>query len=323
MPTYHFAAVVDDHLMAITHVFRGEEWISSSPLHWTLYEQFGWTPPVLVHCSVIVGPDGKKLSKRHGATRVLDYGAQGYLKEPLKNFIALIGWSPGDEREIMAPDELASAFTIEGLQASPGRFDLDKLKWMNGHAIRQMTPEALLDALLAYIADPYTRDFWLAYVDENPIPNKPSIDGPKLYGQLEAVAKAAAENRAYVLAAVKEEQERVQTLADFGEAMEFFVVEEPPLDPKAHAKWLTQPHVPEMLAWVLDKLSESRVETVEHYEAILKGYQSHAGLEKLGPVVHPVRVALTGKTTGPGLFELMSVLGHDRVVRRLQRALER
>jgi glutamyl/glutaminyl-tRNA synthetase len=112
-------------------------------------------------------------------------------------------------------------------------------------------------------------------------------------------------------------------LADFGEAMEFFVVEEPPLDPKAHAKWLTQPHVPQMFAWVLDKLAESRVETVEHYEAILKGYQSHAGLEKLGPVVHPVRVALTGKTTGPGLFELMSVLGHDRVVRRLQRALER
>jgi glutamyl-tRNA synthetase len=321
MPTYHFAAVVDDHLMAITHVFRGEEWISSSPLHWTLYEQFGWTPPVLVHCSVIIGKDGKKLSKRHGATRVLDYGAQGYLKEPLRNFIALIGWSPGDEREIMTSDELAEAFSIEGLQASPGMFDLEKLKWMNGHAIRQLTPEDLLEALLSYAVDPFTREYWMNYVDEDVQPNQTAFDGPRLVAQLDLILKAAHENRGYVLAAVKEEQARVQTLADFGEALEFFVVEEPTMDEKAVVKWLTQPHVPDMFAWILHKLDESRVETVEHYKSILTGYQTHAGLEKLGPVVHPVRVALTGKTFGPGLFELMSVLGHDRVVTRLRRAL--
>src|SRR5580704_2831604 len=112
MPTYHFAAMVDDHLMGTTHIFRGEEWLPSSPFHRLLFEQFGWTAPVFVHCAVIVGPDGKKLSKRHGATRVLDYGAQGYLKEPLKNFIALIGWSPGDEREIMTETELIEAFSL-------------------------------------------------------------------------------------------------------------------------------------------------------------------------------------------------------------------
>lgn len=122
-------------------------------------------------------------------------------------------------------------------------------------------------------------------------------------------------------AALKEEQERVTTYADFGDAMEFFLVEEPPMDEKAIGKWFGQAHVRELFEWILGKLSESRVETVEHYESILKGFQTHAGLEKLGPVVHPTRVALTGKTTGPGLFELMAVLGHDRIERRLNRAL--
>jgi glutamyl-tRNA synthetase len=320
MPTYHFAAVVDDHLMGITHILRGEEWISTSPNHWLLFEMFGWERPVFVHCPVIVGNDGKKLSKRHGATRVLDYGAQGYLKEPLKNFIALIGWSPGDQREVMSEQELIEAFDLKGLQPSPGKFDIEKLRWMNGHAIRAMDPSDLLDAILAYVREPYTQEYWTEFVDENPMPNKPPLDGKELLRRLNRVAEAAEQDRAYVLAAVKEEQERVQTLADFGEALEFFLVEEPPMDQKAVAKWFKGDHVGEMFDWVLDKLSQSRVETVEHYESILKGYQAHRGFEKLGPVVHPMRVALTGKTFGPGLYELMSVLGHDRVVSRLQRA---
>jgi glutamyl-tRNA synthetase len=123
-----------------------------------------------------------------------------------------------------------------------------------------------------------------------------------------------------VLAAVKEEQERVQTLAEFGEALEFFLVDEPPMDEKAVAKWFKEPHCGELFDWILAKLEESRVETVEHYETIVKGFQTHKGLEKLGPVVHPTRVALTGKTFGPGLFELMAVLGHDRIAARLRRA---
>jgi glutamyl/glutaminyl-tRNA synthetase len=158
-------------------------------------------------------------------------------------------------------------------------------------------------------------------VDENPMPNKPPFDGKLLVTRLERIRTAVEADRAYVLAAIKEEQERVQTLADFGEALEFFLVDEPPMDEKARGKWLTQEHVPHMLGWILEKLAESRVETVEHYESIIRGYQTHAGFEKLGPVVHPVRVALTGKTFGPGLFELMSVLGHDRVVRRLEKIL--
>lgn len=320
MPTYHFAAIVDDHLMEITHVLRGEEWLPSFPMHWMLFEQFGWEKPVFVHCPVIVGNDGKKLSKRHGATRVLDYGAQGYLQSALKNFIALIGWSPGDEREVLSEEELIEAFTLERLQPSPGRFDLEKLRWLNGHRIRMMSPDALLDTILAFVEDPYTQQYWLNYVEENPMPNKAPIVGTDVLHRLNRVAEAARRDRGYVLAAVKEEQERVQTLADFGEALEFFLVEEPAMDTKAVDKWFKAPHVGELFDWILDKLQASRVETVEHYEAILKGFQTHKGLDKLGPVVHPTRVALTGKTFGPGLFELMAVLGHDRIERRIVRA---
>ncbi|AIE83625.1 glutamyl-tRNA synthetase [Fimbriimonas ginsengisoli Gsoil 348] len=320
MPTYHFAAMVDDHLMKITHVLRGDEWLPSFPMHWTLYEQFGWEKPVFVHCPVIVGTDGKKLSKRHGATRVLDYGAQGYTKDALKNFIALIGWSPGDEREVMTEAELIEAFSLDGMQPSPGQFDIEKLRWLNGHRIRKMDPNDLLDALLSFARDPYTESYWATFVDENPVPNKPPIDGKEILRKLKLISDTATNDRPYVLAALKEEQQRVQTLADFGEAMEFFLVEEPEMDEKAIAKWFKEPHVPELFDWILAKLDESRVETAEHYETIVKAFQSHKGLEKLGPVVHPTRVALTGKTAGPGLFELMAVLGHDRIERRIRRA---
>ena len=320
MPTYHFAAMVDDHLMGITHVIRGEEWLPSSPIHWLLFKQFGWTPPTFVHCAVIVGNDGKKLSKRHGATRVLDYGAQGYLQQPLKNFIALIGWSPGDEREIMSDEELISAFDLKGLQTSPGKFDLDKLKWMNGSAIRAMEPDTLLQTIIDYVRDPYTVQYWEDYVEENPMPNKAPVQGKDVLHRLRLLGGYAEKDRTYVLEAVKLEQERVQTLADFGEACEFFLVDEVAMDPKAVEKWLKQPHTPELLDWILAKLDESPDTSVERFDAILKEFQAVKGMEKLGPVVHPTRVALTGKTVGPGLFELMSVLGADRIRKRIARA---
>lgn len=320
MPTYHFASMVDDHLMETTHILRGEEWLPSFPYHWLLFEQFGWTPPVVVHCAVIVGTDGKKLSKRHGATRVLDYGAQGYLKGPLKNFIALIGWSPGDEREIMTEAEMIEAFDLKGLQTSPGRFDIEKLKWMNGAAIRAMPAEDLLDEIVRFVRDPYTVEYWQEFKDENPLPNKPPIDGKEILRKLRRLGGAAEIERGYLLEAVKLEQQRVQTLVEFGEACEFFLLDEVEMDAKAVEKWLKQPHVPELLDWIVAKLDESEDTSVERFEKVLKQYQADKGLEKLGPVVHPTRVALTGKTVGPGLFELMSVLGADRIRNRIARA---
>lgn len=316
MPTYHFAAMVDDHLMEITHVLRGEEWISSAPKHLVLFEAFGWTPPTFVHCPVIVGTDGKKLSKRHGATRVLDYAAQGYLKNPLKNFIALIGWSPGDDREIMSPQELIDAFALKGLQPSPGRFDIEKLKWINGAAIRAMSLEELVSEIKAYLQYPYTFEYWQHVEAEagEPDPKKVLSDLRLLEGALHSDEKYATE-------AIRLEQERVQTLAGFGEACSFFFMEEPPFDEKAVGKWFGEPHVKGMLEGFIDELGTMAAATVEDMEQMVRGYATRNEMEKIGPVVHPTRVALTGKTVGPGLFELMAVLGPERCIRRLRRAL--
>ena len=320
MPTYHFAAMVDDHLMKITHILRGEEWIPTSPIHVLLFELFGWDAPIFVHCPVIIGADGKKLSKRHGATRVLDYMAQGYLKSALKNFIALIGWSPGGDHENMTEEELIGTFTLEGLQPSPGRFDIDKLNWLNGARIRSMTTEAVLEEMKALYAEAYTKHYWETFVDEDRVPNKPEKNGKLIYSQFENLILFAESNRDYALQCIKEEQERVTNLIDFGSACEFFIVDEPEMDAKAVEKWFGQDHVRALLEHLKATCGVSQL-TVEEYRAHLEAFQTSHGFEKLGPVVHPTRVALTGKTSGPGLFELMAVLGPERITKRVDRAL--
>lgn len=319
MPTYHFAAMVDDHLMGITHVLRGEEWISSAPKHIALFEAFGWTPPIFVHCPVIVGADGKKLSKRHGATRVLDYAAQGFMPGPLKNFIALIGWSPGDDREVMSADELVQAFSLEGLQPSPGRFDFEKLKWINGHVIRSMTPEVLLAAIQTLSELEHAKVYHFAEVPEDEGGAVEQAKRMARWAAVERLLDHANADRDYVLQCLELERERVTTLVDFGEACEFFLVDSPANDPKAVEKWMSQEHVKEMLTILRDRLGSQESLTVAECEDAVRSYASANGFEKLGPVVHPTRVALTGKTIGPGLFELMAVLGPKRIYERLAR----
>ena len=320
MPTYHFASMVDDHLMGITHIIRGEEWLSSAPKHAALFDAFGWHRPIFVHCPVIVGTDGKKLSKRHGATRVLDYAAEGFLPSALKNFIALIGWSPGDDREAMSEQELIDAFDLKGLQPSPGKFDLDKLKWLNGLAIRAMDPSDLLDVLTDYLHTPYTLDYFNAKEAEKDQPD------PKVVEQsLIDLDLALSRDRLYVLEVLKLEQQRVNTLSEFGLACAFFFHDEPEMDAKAVDKWFTQPHAASLFDFLIamcDGEFCSEDVTIETYENALRAFQVEHGIEKLGPVVHPTRVALTGKTNGPGLFELMAVLGPDRMKKRLVRAKE-
>lgn len=317
MPTYHFAAMVDDHLMGITHIIRGEEWISSAPKHACLFDAFGWERPIFVHCPVIKGKDGKKLSKRHGATRVLDYRAEGFLPEALLNFVALIGWSPGGDRELMSLDELAEAFTLGGIQPSPGVFDIEKLRWMNGHYIRSMETNQLFEKVVAYAQDPLVDTYWQEFVPEG----DQKVDAQAIRKALHTLRGAAAENYEYALEAVRLEQERVVTLADFGPATEFFFLDEPAMDEKAVEKWLRGDHVRELLTTLHASLDGSSSVSAEDCEQTLRWYAENKGFEKLGPVVHPTRVALTGKTFGPGLFELMALLGPERMKGRLQRAL--
>lgn len=313
MPTYHFAAMVDDHLMETTHIIRGEEWISSAPKHVWLFEAFGWEPPIFVHVPVIKGKDGSKLSKRHGDTRCLDFRSAGYLPEALANFIALIGWSPGGDREIMTIREMEESFSLEGLQPSPGVFDSDKLKWMNGHYVRQIDPSKLLSVVREFWSHPETQSYW-----RDRTPAEGEADPTQVRTGLDALCQAPEE---YALACLRLEQERVTTLADFGPACLFFLVDEPEMDTKAVDKWFGQDHVPALLEAFI-KLCQAAGDSAspETCEAWVREYAASAGLEKLGPVVHPLRVALTGKTAGPGLFELMSVLGPERMLRRLRRA---
>lgn len=323
MPTYHFAAIVDDHLMGISHVIRGEEWISSAAKHICLIEAFGWEQPVWIHCPVILGTDGKKLSKRHGATSVLDYRAMGFLPEALANFVALIGWAPGGDREVMPGQELIETFSLDGLQPSSGRFDFEKLKWMNGNYIRLMKPEDLAEALISYISVGENLEFWSNDVREEGEPSPISGDPSLVASQLQWLDKSYQSYKSYTIDVIALCQERAATLADFGEACAFFFQDEVSMDPKAAEKWLKQEHVPALFGALLTWLGGvgSSV-TVEACEAFLREYAETNGIEKLGPVVHPTRVALTGKTTGPGLFELMSLLGPARMSLRFERAMQ-
>lgn len=310
MPTYHFAAMVDDHLMQITHIIRGEEWITSAPKHVWLFEALGCTPPEFVHVPVIKGKDGSKLSKRHGDTRCLDYRAAGYLPEALANFIALIGWSPGGDREILTPNELIEAFTLDGLQPSPGVFDADKLKWMNGHYLRQLPTAELVDRAIGYAASEEAHAYWTSGEHQN----------AEIATGLSKLSSVALANHPYVASAIALEQERVGSLAELGPACRFFMEDEPEFDQKAVEKWFGEAHVPLLFDHLEAGLTGKSSVTHDEAEALVKGFATAHGMEKLGPVVHPTRVALTGKTVGPGLFELMAVLGPERMRNRLARA---
>jgi glutamyl-tRNA synthetase len=238
----------------------------------------------------------------------------------LKNFIALIGWSPGNDEEVMSEEEMIRLFSLSGLQPSPGRFDMEKLRWLNGVRIRSMSPEEVLQELEGLYRESYTKQYWDNFIDEDALPNQPKKDGKRIWSQFEALVLFARENHEYALACIKEEQERVTNLIEFGEACEFFIVEEPPIDQKAVDKWFGQEHVRALLEHIKATCGVSQL-TIDEYKANLTAFQVENNFEKLGPIVHPTRVALTGKTAGPGLFELMAVLGPERISKRIDRAL--
>jgi glutamyl-tRNA synthetase len=315
MPTYHFAAMVDDHLMGVTHVFRGDEWLSSAAKHAALYDAFGWQRPVFVHCPVIVGNDGKKLSKRHGATRVLDYASQGFLRDSILNFVALIGWSPRDDREVMSREEMVAAFDLRGLQPSPGKFDIEKLRWMNAVRLRAMDATDVLDSLVGLAREPFVEEYWSKVEAE---PGQP--DPREVWEDVKILVRAASEDRGRAVEAVRLHQERVHTLAELGPACRFFFDPEFPIDPKAAEKWFGEPYATELFQLLGAKMDALQADGFDPapYEAALRRCQEELGLEKFSAVVHPTRVKLSGRTAGPGLFELMAVLGPAEVARRLR-----
>ena len=281
-PTYHFANVVDDHLMQISHVIRAAEWIPSTPKHILLYEAFGWEAPVFAHLPTVLGPDKAKLSKRHGAKSVLEYRDAGYLPEAMVNYLASLGFNDGSTKEIYTEAELVKIFSLDRVQSSPAVFDAERLDWMNGLYIRQLP----LDELYARC-----EGFW-----------------PAAASEYDAIYKKR------VLGLV---QERLKFLAELPELTGFFFAD-PEVDPKLLAKQMEASMPPDQVRILISILTQSDFKEAD-LEQRLRGFVDEQNL-KAGKVFGLVRVAVTGSTAAPGLFETLHTLGKEVSLRRLQAA---
>lgn len=291
-PTYHFAVVVDDHLMGVTHVIRGEEWLPSTPKHVYLYECFGWEQPQYVHLSNILNDDHKKLSKRQGDVSVGDFLKKGYLPEALINFLALLGWSPENEQEIFSMDELIEAFDLSRINKSGAVFDRAKLDWMNAHYIKELPIEELTGRMIPYLLD-------AGYITEVDVQNR--------MPWLEKVGELMRERLNY-FAQVPEE---TKMLFD----RNFEITDPESLD------ILKEETVPVLFNALVEKITESDVVDTERAKAILKEIQKEYKAEKIkGKMLYmPTRIMLTGEMHGPDLTLIMDVLGKEELLLRLER----
>lgn len=297
-PTYQLANVVDDHLMEITHVMRGDEWISSAPKHVLEYAALGWEAPVFVHLALILGKDRAKLSKRHGATDVLSYRELGYLPDALVNFLALLGWSPpegerAENGDILSRQELVAAFDFDRVGVTPAVFDTDKLDWMNGHYIRQLPVADLADAVIPFLQ----RD---GLLPPDPVP---------------------AELREYVKEIAPLLSERLKVLADATAVADFFLKPELEYDPALLVQKGTTPEeVRAALGVVAEQLRGAVEFEPEPLEGLLRPLAADLGL-RTGQLFGAIRVAITGRGVAPPLFATMAVLGRERTMERLWKAV--
>lgn len=291
-PTYHFAAIVDDHLMEITHVLRGEEWIATSPIHVTLYGYFGWEQPVWVHVPSVLGPDGKKLSKRHGDTSITEYLEKGYLPEALINFLALIGWGFDETTEIMTIPELIERFDIQRISPSGGVFNVDKLNRFNGLFIRAMTTHDLAERVTPFLQK-------AGLVSFAPSPDEQS--------RIEALVPMI--------------QERITVLSDAVDLLRSLFVAPTSYDAATLVpKKLDAATTRSTLQAAHQALADLPEWTVSLLDERLRALVGELGL-KVGDVFMALRVATTGSTISPPLFETMHALDREEVLDRLERAI--
>lgn len=286
IPTYNFCAVVDDHEMGITHIIRGADHLSNTPRQIQIYQALDLPLPVFAHHPLILGEDRSKMSKRHGATALLAYRDQGYLPEAMRNFLLRIGWSHGDQ-EIFSREEMIRLFELKDLAPSPGVWNPEKLLWTNGYYLRQKSVDELARLVLPFF---------------------------------QARGLPAREDD-YLRRVVADLRERAKTLAEFAERGAFYYVEEVAWEEKAAKKFLT-PATAVYLEQVLARLSGLAEWTAPALEAAFQEVVA-AGGEKLGAYAQPVRVAVTGSSASPGLFEVLATLGPERVKTRLRRAIAR
>ncbi len=291
-PTYHLANVVDDHLMEISHVMRAEEWLSSTPRHLHLYQALGYEPPLFAHLPMILGPDRSKLSKRHGATSILEYRTEGFLPEAMVNFMALLGWSLDDKTDIMSRDVLIEHFSIERIGKAGAIFDKEKLSWMNGIYIRQLSLDTLAEKVMPFLE----RD---------------------LTGEMASVDKE------YLKRVVPLVQERLKTLADSAEVTAYFFQDELSYDPHLLVqKDMDVDSTLNALRRALDVLDNLADFDARSLEEALRSTSSELGLSGR-QFFGVLRVATTGRVAAPPLFETMEVLGRVRCVSRIKAAVVR
>jgi nondiscriminating glutamyl-tRNA synthetase len=303
-PTYHLAVVVDDHLMEITHILRSEEWLPSTPKHILLFEAFKWKVPHIGHLSVILGSDGKKkLSKRDGGVTVEHFLSQGYLKEALINFIALLGWNPGagNTQEIFSLQELEETFDLSGLHKAGAVLDIKKLDWMNGEYIKRLTADALYAQALPFLK---TKGFYKVWKTQH--------------------AKQSDKDRAeFVKKVLSIEQDRLTKLVDVGENNTFMFAPEISYETKLlHWKQNTPEQTREALESAFQTLSALTSADWEERKTVEKVLMDKAG-EKRGDFLWPLRVALTGVDRSPSPFDVAWVLGKVESLRRITLALKK
>jgi glutamyl-tRNA synthetase len=290
-PVYQVAVVADDHDMGITHVIRGDDHLSNTPKQVLLYRALGWSLPEFAHVPMILGADKKRLSKRHGATSVEEFEKAGYLPGALVNFLALLGWSPGGDTEIMGLEFMIRHFSLKAISRNAAVFDEKKLDWMNGQAIHQMDDHALMEMLVPR----FKERGWI---------QNPAADGVNIM----------------LAGCIRLLKPRAKRLNDFIESSRYFFE-----DPEAYEGQAVQSHWPDasVTGWVqavsvrlksLQEWNAARLETVVRQSA------SDLGLPA-GKVIHALRLAVTGLGSSPGLFEVMELLGQDAVLRRLDRAV--
>ncbi|MBS1517620.1 MAG: glutamate--tRNA ligase [Bacteroidetes bacterium] len=283
-PTYHLANVIDDHLMEVTHIIRGEEWITSVPKHILLYRALGWEVPVMAHVPLILNPDKTKLSKRQGDVAVEDYLRKGYLKEALVNFIAMLGWNPGEgeEQEFFSMKDLTEKFSLEKVQSSGAVFNVDKLNWMNNSYIKNYDPERLLDLSL-----PYFRDTGVDVSDR------------------EHTMKILLAIRVYL-----------NKLNEIPEHTKIFTQDKAELTDEKLKEYLTAETTKTVFSELIRQLENTEVLTAEIYKEKINEVQKLTGIKgKL--LFKPVRIALTGSENGPDLPSVAEILGKEKVIKFL------
>jgi len=294
IPTYNYAVVIDDALMKITDVMRGDDHISNTPKQIVIYEALGFDVPKFAHIPMIMGEDHAKLSKRHGAASVMEYQKMGYMPEALVNYIAHLGWSPGNDREIFSVEEIAKEFSLDKISKHAAVFSMEKLNWFNSEYLKKMSIDQLTGLLLPYLKE-------VNYIAEKEL-------SPEKFEWLKKIVNLM--------------HGRFRNFSQFIEFTDYFFTDKIDIEPEAFQTVLNKDGVTEILTALKEKLLTVECWDESNLEIVVRSVASSLQI-KAGKIIHPTRASLTGKKIGPGLFELMVFLGKEKNIQRLENALEK